>query len=296
MTAQALWRVAVDGRVRLARGPVDQGPQELLESAGDVDELLCEGPQTVASAIEGHAVGVVPPGARTLVPIAGQEVWASGVTYERSRQARNEEAGSPDYYDRVYEAARPELFAKAGAGRSRGPGEPIGIRADSGWDVPEPELGLVVDSRGEIVAYVVGNDVSSRTIEGENPLYLPQAKVYRGSCALGPCLVPTTTAPAFSELEISLSIRRDHRELYAETVPVSRMRRRPEELADWLFRGMDFSVGVVLLTGTAIVPPPEFTLCAGDEVVIAIPGIGTLTNPVEVVDTGARAGAERRPG
>ncbi len=294
MSTEALWRVLVDGRAHLARGPVDRGPQELLESAGDVDALLADGPQTMISAIEGRTVGAVPRGARTLVPIAGQEVWASGVTYERSRQARNEESGSPDYYDRVYAASRPELFAKAAVGRSRGTGEPIGIRADSGWNVPEPELGLVIDSGGEIVAYVVGNDVSSRTIEGENPLYLPQAKVYRGSCALGPCLVPTATAPALSDLDISLTIRRDHRELYADTVPMSRMRRRPEELADWLFRGMEFPLGVILLTGTAIVPPPEFTLRVGDEVVIAIPGVGTLTNPVELVDTGARVGADRR--
>jgi 2-dehydro-3-deoxy-D-arabinonate dehydratase len=297
LAGQALWRVAIDGEVRLARGAVDEGPREILPSLGDVDVLLSGGAASLQSALGEGADGDVPAHAHILVPIAGQEVWASGVTYERSRQARNEEAGSPDYYDKVYTAHRPELFAKAAVGRSRGPNETVGIRSDSSWDVPEPELGLVVDSRGDIVGYVVGNDVSSRTIEAENPLYLPQAKVYRGSCAVGPCIVPVAAAPPLAELQIFLRIKREGREVFADNAPVSRMRRHPEELADWLFRGMDFPVGVVLLTGTAIVPPPEFTLLAGDEVDVAIPGVGTLTNRVEVVQTrvGTSTESHREP-
>jgi 2-dehydro-3-deoxy-D-arabinonate dehydratase len=239
----------------------------------------------------------VPAGARVLCPLDGQEVWASGVTFERSREARNEEAGrevgSVDFYDRVYDAERPELFAKASPGRSRGPGEPVAIRADSGWDVPEPELGLVVDAGGTIVAYTVGNDMSSRSIEAENPLYLPQAKVYTGSCAVGPCLVPVADVAPPAELEIRLLIERGGEELYADQVSVSTMHRQLDELVDWLFRGQDFPVGVVLLTGTSIVPPLEFTLQDGDVVTIEIPGVGRLRNPVQVRDTSSRRARAR---
>jgi len=235
---------------------------------------------------------MVPPGARTLVPIAGQEVWASGVTYERSRQARNEEAGSPDYYDRVYEAARPELFAKAGAGRSRGPGEPIGIRADSGWDVPEPELGLVVDSRGEIVAYVVGNDVSSRTIEGENPLYLPQAKVYDRSCALGPGIVPVWAVPD-GPMTITMRIERGQGTVFEGETSTASLHRSLAELVDWLTRAMVFPSGAVLLTGTGLVPDADVTLAEGDTVVIEIAGVGRIANPVTVVGRSSQAQSTR---
>jgi 2-dehydro-3-deoxy-D-arabinonate dehydratase len=202
------------------------------------------------------------------------------VTFERSRVARNEESGQVDHYDKVYDAARPELFPKAAPGRARGPGEAIGIRADSDWNVPEPELGLVADAAGRLVAYTVGDDVSSRSIEGENPLYLPQAKVYTGSCALGPALVPVADAPPLAELQILLTVRRDGAELYSDAVPLSGMRRGAEELLRWLFAAMDFPVGVVLLSGTSIVPPTDFTLRPGDEVEVDVPGIGTLSNPV----------------
>ena len=167
----------------------------------------------------------------------------------------------------------------------------MAIRADSGWDVPEPELGVVADASGRIVAYTVGNDMSSRSIEAENPLYLPQAKVYEGSCAVGPCLLPVADAAPVAELEIRLAIERAGAELYADQVSVSTMHRELDELVDWLFRGQDFPVGVVLLTGTSIVPPLEFTLQAGDVVTVQIPGIGLLRNPVEVRDTSSR----RRP-
>src|SRR3954468_5892446 len=178
----ALWRVQTAEGDRLARGPVDGGPVELLE--GTLDGLLAAG------SLDAAVAGPVPAGSVVLAPVAGQEVWAAGVTYAVSRTARNEESGGHDFYDRVYDAERPELFFKAAPGRVRGPGGLIGVRRDSGGDVPEPELALVVSAAGKIVGYTIGNDVSSRSIEGENPLYLPQAKVYRGSCALGPAIVP----------------------------------------------------------------------------------------------------------
>ncbi len=281
----ALFRLRLPGgEVRLARGDVDRGPTDLLPGTVSLDRLLAhvEDPPgaALAAALAGPVTEPVPEGAMLLAPVLGQEVWASGVTFERSRSARNEEAGEVDFYDRVYEAARPELFCKATPGRVRGPGETVGIRRDSGWDVPEPELGLVADAAGRLVALTVGNDMSSRSIEGENPLYLPQAKVFTGSCALGPALVPVAAVPDLTALVIELSIFREGDALFRDSVPFSSMRRRPEELLEWLFQAMEFPVGVVLLTGTSIVPPPEFTLRAGDVVDIAIPGVGNLTNPV----------------
>jgi len=284
----AVYRLALpDGTVRLARGTVADGPVELLPGGLDVAGLLRDGDgppgAALSAALSGPGAGEVPAGSRLLAPVDAQEVWASGVTFERSRTARNEEAGPVDIYDRVYEAPRPELFCKAAPGRVRGPGEPVGIRRDSDWDVPEPELGLVADSAGRLVALTVGNDVSSRSIEGENPLYLPQAKVFTGSCALGPALVPVSEAPELDSLLIELAIRRHGDEVFADSVPLSAMRRRPEELLAWLFAALDFPSGVVLLTGTSIVPPSELSLRAGDEVDIAVSGVGRLTNPVEEV-------------
>ena len=281
----ALFRLALpDGGIRLARGPLGEGPVDLLPAGLDVDALLSQdGEQALAAALAHPAAGPVPGGSRLLAPVQGQEVWASGVTFERSRNARNEEAGPVDFYDRVYDAVRPELFCKASPGRVRGPGQEVGIRQDSGWDVPEPELGLVADATGRLVALTVGNDMSSRSIEGENPLYLPQAKVFTGSCALGPALVPLTEAPELGGLVIELVIHRDGEVLFRDSVPLSAMRRRPEELLEWLYQALEFPVGVVLLTGTSIVPPAELTLRAGDVVDIAVSGVGTLTNPVEQV-------------
>jgi 2-dehydro-3-deoxy-D-arabinonate dehydratase len=284
----ALFRLRLpDGSVRLGRGDPADGPRELLPVGVTLDELLAdvEGPAgaSLAAAVSGPADGEVPAGCTVLVPVEGQEVWASGVTFERSRAARNEEAGPVDIYDKVYEADRPELFCKATPGRVRGPGEAIGVRRDSGWDVPEPELGLVADSSGRLVGLTIGNDVSSRSIEGENPLYLPQAKIYTGSCALGPAIVPLQEAPEFESLVIELTIRRDDQALFTDSVPLSDMHRRPEELLDWLFAALEFPSGVVLLTGTSIVPPQEFTLRPGDEVEISVPGLGTLRNTVEEV-------------
>ncbi len=283
----ALWRVRTAAGERLARGPAGAGPAELLPAGLTVDGLLGGPPGALAAALAGPGDGPLPAGAEPLVPVAGQEVWAAGVTFWRSREARMEEAeaAAPDVYDRVYEAERPELFLKAAPGRSRGPGEPVGIRADSGWDVPEPELAVVADRRGEVVAYTIGNDLSSRSIEGENPLYLTQAKVYLGRCALGPALVPVAEAPAFEDLEIHLAVLRDGGEAFAGSVALAGMRRSPAELVDWLFRAQEFPVGAVLLTGTAIVPPSGFTLRPGDLVTITVPGLGELSNPVELVPT-----------
>lgn len=292
MSAPAMWRVHTATGPRLAAGPVTAGPQRLLAQDVRLDDLLARGGNALREALAGAGDGAVPAGARVLCPLEGQEVWASGVTFERSRSARNEEAsrevGAVDFYDRVYAADRPELFGKAGVGRSRGPDEPVAIRSDSGWDVPEPELVLIADAAGRIVAYTVGNDVSSRSIEGENPLYLPQAKVYTGSCAVGPCLLPVPDAAPLDELEIRLVIERGGAELYADQVSVSTMHRETDELVDWLFRGLDFPVGVALLTGTSIVPPVEFTLQEGDVVTVEIPGIGLLRNPVQVRDASSR--------
>jgi 2-dehydro-3-deoxy-D-arabinonate dehydratase len=281
----ALWRIRTAEGERLAVGPVAGGPTALLPAGATVDELLAGPAGALADALAGGGGGPVPAGSTVLAPVGGQEVWAAGVTFQRSRAARNEESGGHDHYDQVYEAERPELFLKAAPGRCRGPGARVGIRADSRWDVPEPELAVVANARGEIVAYTIGDDVSSRSIEGENPLYLPQAKVYTGSCALGPCLVPVAEAPRFAELEIRLAITRRGEDVFADSVALTDMRRRPEELVDWLFRAQEFPVGVVLLTGTSIVPPPELTLQAGDRVTVAVPGLGELVNLVEVVGT-----------
>jgi 2-dehydro-3-deoxy-D-arabinonate dehydratase len=221
-------------------------------------------------------------GERVLAPIGEQEVWAAGVTYLRSKQARMEEsesAGGGDFYDRVYAADRPELFFKATAHRVAGPGEPVRIRRDSKWNVPEPELALLVNPRGRIVGYTIGNDMSSRDIEGENPLYLPQAKVYDGCCALGPAVLQSDEPPPKST-EIRLRILRSGSEAFAGQTSLSQMKRDPQELVDWLFRESTFPNGCYLLTGTGVVPPDSFTLRAGDEIEITIDPIGTLRNVV----------------
>ncbi len=216
-------------------------------------------------------------------PIESQEVWAAGVTYERSRDARMLEAVSADPYERVYGAERPEIFLKATPGRVRGPGEPVTIRSDSSWDVPEPELAVVCNSRLEVVGYTIGNDVSSRSIEGENPLYLPQAKVWDGSCALGPVIVPSWDFdPAGRAIE--LVIQRGGAEVFRGATSTARLHRTIPDLVSHLGRHQEFAHGVILLTGTGIVPPDAFTLEQGDLVTIRIDGIGELRNPVVRLD------------
>ena len=221
----------------------------------------------------------LPAGVTLLRPVDPPEVWCSGVTYERSRDARIEESGS-DVYALVYDADRPELFLKdAACRRTVGPNEPIAIRSDATWNVPEPEIGVVLGERLEIVGYTIGNDVSSRDIEGANPLYLPQAKVFAGACALGPAVyVP-------EDWEAPLAIRMTIRdaagdELFAGETSTAKMRRTFTELVDWLVRDNPVPEGSVLLTGTGLVPPDDFTLLPGHVVEIHVPEIGTLTNPV----------------
>jgi 2-dehydro-3-deoxy-D-arabinonate dehydratase len=217
-----------------------------------------------------------------LAPIDGQEVWAAGVTYYRSRGARMEEskdAGGGDFYDRVYSAERPELFFKSTASRTVGSGGKVRIRGDAKWSVPEPELTLVVSPGGRIVGYTIGNDMSSRDIEGENPLYLPQAKVYGGSCALGPGIL-VTASPLAHSTEIVLEILRNDRIAFEGSVELTELKRDPKELVQYLFRDNSFPSGVFLMTGTGIVPPSEFTLERGDVVRISIEPIGVLENVV----------------
>jgi 2-dehydro-3-deoxy-D-arabinonate dehydratase len=247
----------------------------------DPRRLLVEG---VRLRGESHRRTTPPAEADLLPPIVGQEVWAAGVTYLRSRDARKEEAktaGGGDFYDRVYAADRPEIFFKSTAHRTVGPGQPIRLRADAKWNVPEPELVLVVNPAGRVVGYTVGNDVSSRDIEGENPLYLPQAKVYDGSCALGPCvLLADPDHPLPPATEIKLTIRRGGATAFAGATSLAQMKRRFDELVGYLFRDNSFPDGVFLMTGTGVVPPDDFTLAAGDEVQIEIGPIGTLRNTV----------------
>ncbi|MDB4883880.1 MAG: 2-hydroxyhepta-2,4-diene,7-dioate isomerase [Gemmatimonadetes bacterium] len=218
-----------------------------------------------------------------LAPIGSQEVWAAGVTYYRSRSARIEEsqdAGGGTFYDRVYTAERPELFFKAAPWRVRGPGAFIRTRRDARWSVPEPELALCVNSRGTIVGYTIGNDVSSRDIEGENPLYLPQAKTYDGSCALGPALY-VSEDPLAPGTAIELRITRRGAVAFQGDTTISQMRRTPQELVEFLYRETSFPHGCILLTGTGVIPPDDFTLESGDVVDITIAPIGTLSNTVE---------------
>lgn len=226
----------------------------------------------------GRLVG--PEGALLAPVLADHEIWAAGVTYESSKFARMSESESDsDLYARVYTADRPELFFKATASRVVGPGDQVRIRADSRWNVPEPELTALIAGDGRILGYTIGNDMSSRDIEGENALYLPQAKVYRGSSALGPVVVPAESVDARS-LAIRLIVRRESETVFEGVTNTSRMRRTVEELAEWLFRENDFPHGVHLLTGTGIVPPESFSLLSGDRIVIEIDGIGSLENTV----------------
>ncbi|MGP0062921.1 MAG: fumarylacetoacetate hydrolase family protein [Isosphaeraceae bacterium] len=228
-------------------------------------------------ATQSLAVGTI----RLLAPIDDQEVWGAGVTYERSKVARQEESErGASFYDQVYTASRPELFFKATPSRVAGPGEAIRVRRDSKWSVPEPELALVLSPDLKLVGFTVGNDVSARDIEGENPLYLPQAKLYDACCAIGPSITLSGSMPPRAEIGIRLEIDRAGVSVYGGETSVARMARRFEDLIDWLGRDNQFPNGVILLTGTGIVPPDEFSLEAGDVVRITIDGVGTLVNPV----------------
>jgi 2-dehydro-3-deoxy-D-arabinonate dehydratase len=278
LTAPAVQLVRLDigGEVRwVARTQVGNAP--LRVGLDDLLRLsLDEARAVVTSAVPAAGLG-----GAALPPVDSQEVWGTGVTYEQSRAGRVAESTEGGIYDRVYLARRPEIFFKATAQRVVGDGQPVGIRADSPWNVPEPELGIVLNAAGEIFGYVVGDDVSSRSIEGENPLYLTQAKVYDRSCALGPGIVPAWAASG--PFDIALRVQRGDTVAFEGSTSTARITRRFQDLAAWLMAALAFPVGVVLLTGTGIVPDESFSLRAGDVVTIDIPGIGTLTNPVVLV-------------
>jgi 2-dehydro-3-deoxy-D-arabinonate dehydratase len=280
------YRTRDDDRVRV--GVSDSG--RIRELSGlDLDALLGLRLSELRALVEiGTDAGVVTDleDATLLAPVAGQEVWAAGVTYLRSRDARLEESGGSDVYAQVYVSDRPELFFKSPGWRVSGPADPIGVRADSEWNVPEPELAVVVNAHGEIVGYTVGNDVSSRDIEGANPLYLPQAKVYDRSCALGPGIRPAWELTEQPTFELELDVRRDGVTISNGAVSTTSMARTVPDLVDWLHAALTFPVGVVLLTGTGIVPDSTVSLCEGDEVTITAAGLGSLRNVVRRV--GAR--------
>jgi 2-dehydro-3-deoxy-D-arabinonate dehydratase len=219
-----------------------------------------------------------------LTPVERQEIWAAGVTYLRSKKARMEESNfSANAYDRVYSALRPEIFFKSLSEKVVGPGEPVGIRTDAQWNVPEPELALVINSQGTIVGYSIGNDMSSRDIEGENLLYLPQAKIYRRSCAVGPCIVVGPTEMVARSWTITLQIYRGGRIIFEGQTTVNQIKRSFEELVSYLYRSQTFPHGAILLTGTGIVPGDGFTLQPDDRIRIEVNGIGVLENTVTMV-------------
>ena len=221
---------------------------------------------------------------RLLPPVDRQAVWAVGVTYLRSKKARMEESDfSATAYDKVYDAPRPELFFKSMPEKVVGTGDAVGIRSDAKWNVPEPELALVLNSRGQVVGYTVGNDMSSRDIEGENLLYLPQAKIYDRACAVGPCIVVGESEEAARGWTIAVQISRGGKAVFSGQTSVSQIKRTFGEMAEYLFRSQTFPNGAVLLTGTGVVPGDDFTLNAGDVVRIEISGIGVLENSVVVV-------------
>lgn len=283
--------------MKLAKVRLSSGVQQIVSVDGDqlhplnltggqykslTDILEEEDPEEVAGFLrDDSAKPIAADSVKFLAPLDDQEVWAAGVTYKRSRAARMEESDTAaSCYDKVYASPRPELFLKATPQRTVGPGQPVRIRKDSEWDVPEPELTLVINSAAKLVGYTIGNDMSSRDIEGDNPLYLPQAKVYNESSAVGPCIALPSAMPPREEIGIRLEILRDGQIEFQGETSVSQMARSFENLIGWLFRDNSFPRGVLLMTGTGIVPDSGFTLEPGDMVNISIDGIGTLSNPV----------------
>lgn len=265
----------VGGPLRsLARGTID----DFFRGA----KILPELGESSASDIAGHEVDAAT-GSGLLPPIGTQEVWAAGVTYLRSRSARMEEssaAGGASFYDRVYSAHRPELFFKATPHRVVGHGQAMRLRPDSKWNVPEPELTLAFTNRGELLGYTIGNDLSSRDIEGENPLYLPQAKVFDTCAGLGPGLLLAETYPG-PDTSIAISIHRGEAEVFSGATKIANMKQTFENLREHLFHHNSFPNGCYLMTGTGVVPPNDFTLQPGDEMSITIDGVGTLTNTIQ---------------
>jgi len=280
-----------DGGVALGAFRNDRVISRFRPPAASLPELLRLPLDEFRTIVE-RAVAISGPPERDtvlLAPVDGlTEVWAAGVTYQRSEEARMEESGTPDVYSKVYTAERPEIFMKATARRVVGPEGTVVVRADSTWDVPEPELAIVVNAHAEIVGYTIGNDVSSRSIEGENPLYLPQAKLYAGACAIGPGITPAWEVPDAYDLAIWMAIERDGEVIWEGETRTSGLKRRLEELVEYLYREDDFPDGAVISTGTALVPDSPFTLEGGDLVAIAIDRLGTLRNLVARGKAGAR--------
>jgi 2-dehydro-3-deoxy-D-arabinonate dehydratase len=276
-------------KLRLASGEsvvgwLDGGLVRILKATSLTDVLHSASPaDVIAKSVDENRTTVPLTQAMLLPPLDHQEVWAAGVTYKRSQEAREREsAGAAKFYDLVYSAPRPELFFKAPAYRVIGPNHALNIRRDSKWNVPEPELALVISPQLKLVGCTIGNDMSSRDIEGENPLYLPQAKLYDCSCAVGPTITLAEHMPVADATAIRLIIERGGKTAFDGSTKVSAMKRTFQELIDWLGRETSFPNGVILLTGTGIVPPDDFTLAAGDVVHIEITGIGRLTNPIRM--------------
>lgn len=286
-----IYRIADSTRTRLIAEDDDR-LYDLTSSDESVRRFsdLCDAADTVGQSIEDVSRGLFPAAkefdperlSNAAQPVLADEVWAAGVTYKISEEAREAESGMPEMYLDVYEGERPEVFFKATPNRTVGPGDDVGIRGDSDWDVPEPELGVVL-YKGDIVGYTIGNDMSSRSIEGENPLYLPQAKVYDRCCSLGPCVATPESISDPHDLEISMEIERDGEIMYDESASTGEMIRTCEELVSYYTRHNKLPDVSVLLTGTSLVPQNDFTLAEDDEVTIEIEDIGTLQNPVSTV-------------
>ncbi len=288
LTSMKLCRFVVGRDAVVRPGILEESTVRDLSAAGigTLSDLL-ESPD-LAGVLRGLAGADLPllelSEVRLLAPVDRQEVWAAGVTYLRSKKARMEESDfSATAYDRVYDAPRPEIFFKSMPAKVSGPGGPVGIRSDATWNVPEPELALVFNSRMQLVGYTVGNDMSSRDIEGENLLYLPQAKMYRASCALGPAIRVLADEAEARTWSIGVRIERGGSVVFTGETSVGQIKRTFGELAGWLARSQEFPDGAILLTGTGVVPPNDFTLAAGDRITLHVSGIGQLSNDVVVV-------------
>jgi 2-dehydro-3-deoxy-D-arabinonate dehydratase len=266
-----------DGSLALERGAT------LTQVSGSLDALLSAGAPPAADLLAALQGGQTVRGINRQTPVGNQEIWAAGVTYKRSEEAREAESNNSTIYTRVYSAKRPEIFFKSNGYDVVGLGDPVGIRADATWSVPEPELVVVINARMEVVGFTIGNDMSSRDIEGENPLYLPQAKVYEGACALGPRIWLKPGATTFPNAQIELQIERAGESVFTGQTSTTSLHRPLAELLEYLGRCKRFPYGAMLFTGTGIVPPDSFTLQAGDVVRIRIEPIGELVNTVRVV-------------
>src|SRR5688572_22173844 len=281
------FQVATDSNVRIGLITSDETVQDLTGAGLHGMKALLERPDLTDELLRLSRAGLAEHplnGVRLRTPVESQQVWAAGVTYLRSKEARMVESEfSANAYDRVYDAVRPEIFFKSLPEKVVSPGEPVGIRRDARWNVPEPELALVVNTSGNIVGFTIGNDMSSRDIEGENVLYLPQAKIYTKSCAVGPWIVMGVNEDVARQWSIQLEIRRAGKPVFTGETLVANIKRRFDELVEYLFRSQQFPEGAVLLTGAGIVPQDSFTLEANDSVHITISGIGKLENPVAIV-------------